>query len=194
MCVRPVTPSCGARFPTIDADALRTSQEGLVRVWDVLTDPQRGGARAAASGIGKVWLDGVREAGLDRSVRQIGTDRAWESGYDGTGVKIVVLDTGVDKTHDDLRTHVVGEKIFSASPDAVDRVGHGTHVASIAVGTGAKSGGRFKGVAPGAKVISGKVLDDEGYGDDSAVIAGMEGAAAEGADVVNLSLSSGTPS
>ncbi|WP_314622976.1 S8 family peptidase, partial [Streptomyces stackebrandtii] len=116
---------------------------------------------------------------------------AWESGYDGTGVKIAVLDTGVDKTHDDLRTQVVGEKNFSASPDAVDRVGHGTHVASIAVGTGAKSGGTYKGVAPGAKVISGKVLDDDGYGDDSAVIAGMEWAAAEGADVVNLSLGSG---
>ncbi|MFD9029643.1 S8 family serine peptidase [Streptomyces sp. NPDC059567] len=175
-------------FPTIDADAIRTSQDDVARVWDALTDRQRSGARATASGIGKVWLDGVRAASLDRSVRQIGADKAWESGYDGTGVKIAVLDTGVDKTHDDLKPQVVGEKNFSASPDAVDRVGHGTHVASIAVGTGAKSGGRYKGVAPGAKVISGKVLDDEGYGDDSAVIAGMEWAAAEGADVVNLSL------
>ncbi|WP_079044936.1 MULTISPECIES: S8 family serine peptidase [unclassified Streptomyces] len=175
-------------FPSINADAIRTSQDDVARVWDALTDRERTGARAVASGIAKVWLDGVRGARLDRSVPQIGADRAWQSGYDGAGVKIAVLDTGVDKTHDDLRTQVVGEKNFSAAADAVDRVGHGTHVASIAVGTGAKSGGRFKGVAPGAKVISGKVLDDEGYGDDSAVIAGMEWAAAEGADVVNLSL------
>ncbi|MFE5485922.1 S8 family serine peptidase [Streptomyces sp. NPDC056527] len=175
-------------FPTIDADAIRTSKDDVARVWDALTDRQRSGARATASGIGKVWLDGVRAARLDNGVRQIGADKAWESGYDGTGVKIAVLDTGVDKTHDDLKPQVVGEKNFSASADAVDRVGHGTHVASIAVGSGAKSGGRYKGVAPGAKVISGKVLDDEGYGDDSAVIAGMEWAAAEGADVVNLSL------
>ncbi|MFE4983581.1 MULTISPECIES: S8 family serine peptidase [unclassified Streptomyces] len=175
-------------FPTLNADAIRTSPDDVAKVWDALTDRRSSGLRATASGIGTVWLDGVRAASLDRSVRQIGADKAWESGYDGTGVKIAVLDTGVDKTHDDLSTQVVGEKNFSASPDAVDRVGHGTHVASIAAGTGAKSGGRFKGVAPGAKVISGKVLDDNGFGDDSAVLAGMEWAAAEGADVVNLSL------
>ncbi|GAA3507383.1 hypothetical protein GCM10019017_05130 [Streptomyces showdoensis] len=183
------TPSARA-FPTLNAEAVRASQDDLSGVWDALTDRQRSGLRATASGIGKVWLDGVRGASLDRSVRQIGADKAWESGYDGTGVKIAVLDTGVDKTHEDLKTQVVGEKNFSSSPDTVDRVGHGTHVASIAAGTGAKSGGLYKGVAPGAKVISGKVLDDEGFGDDSAVIAGMEWAAAEGADVVNLSLGS----
>ncbi|WP_411075608.1 S8 family peptidase [Streptomyces sp. cmx-4-7] len=177
-------------FPTIGADAVRASRDDLAEVWEALTDRRKDGLRATASGIGKVWLDGVRGASLDRSVRQIGADRAWESGYDGKGVKIAVLDTGVDRTHEDLRTRVVGEKNFSASPDAVDRVGHGTHVASIAAGTGAKSGGLYKGVAPGAEVISGKVLDDEGYGDDSAVVAGMEWAAAEGADVVNLSLGS----
>ncbi|MFD6462142.1 S8 family serine peptidase [Streptomyces roseolus] len=177
-------------FPTLGADALLASQDDLTRVWEALTDRRASGARTAAAGIGTVWLDGVRGASLDRSVRQIGADRAWESGFDGTGVRIAVLDTGVDKTHEDLRTRVVGEKNFSASPDAADRVGHGTHVASIAAGTGARSDGRFKGVAPGAEVISGKVLDDEGYGDDSAVLAGMEWAVAEGADVVNLSLGS----
>ncbi|MFF8840215.1 S8 family serine peptidase [Streptomyces sp. NPDC015130] len=178
-------------FPTLGADAVRTPEDDVAKVWEALTNPRPGGLRATASGIGKVWLDGVREARLDRTVRQIGADKAWESGYDGTGVRIAVLDTGVDRTHDDLRTRVVGEKNFSASPDAVDRVGHGTHVASIAAGTGARSGGAYKGVAPGAEVISGKVLDDEGFGDDSAVIAGMEWAAAEGADIVNLSLGGG---
>lgn len=177
-------------LPGLDADAVRTPDDDVAKVWEALTDPRGGGARVAASGIASVWLDGVRTASLDRSVRQIGADKAWESGHDGKGVTIAVLDTGVDRTHADLATQVVAEKNFSASSDAVDRVGHGTHVASIAAGTGATSGGRFKGVAPGAKVISGKVLDDEGFGDDSAVIAGMEWAAAEGADVVNLSLGS----
>ncbi|MFF2774349.1 S8 family serine peptidase [Streptomyces sp. NPDC058052] len=177
-------------FPTIGADALLASQDDLARVWEALTDRRPSGARATAAGIGTVWLDGVRGASLDRSVRQIGADRAQAAGFDGTGVKIAVLDTGVDRSHADLSSRVVGEKNFSASPDAVDRVGHGTHVASIAAGTGARSDGRFKGVAPGAEVISGKVLDDDGFGDDSAVLAGMEWAAAEGADVVNLSLGS----
>ncbi|MFD9789400.1 S8 family serine peptidase [Streptomyces sp. NPDC059070] len=175
-------------FSTINADAIRTSQDDVASVWGALTRRGSSGVRASASGIGKVWLDGVRRASLDRSVRQIGADKAWEAGYDGKGVKIAVLDTGVDKTHEDLKTQVVEEKNFSASADAQDHFGHGTHVASIAAGTGAASGGKYKGVAPGARIISGKVLDDEGNGDDSAIIAGMEWAAAEGADVINLSL------
>ncbi|MFB7330239.1 S8 family serine peptidase [Streptomyces adustus] len=175
-------------FPAIDADAIRTPQDDVAKVWEALTDRQKSGVRATASGIGKVWLDGVRRANLDRGVEQIGADKAWEAGYDGTGVKIAVLDTGVDTTHADLKTQVVAEKNFSGSPDTVDHVGHGTHVASIAAGTGAQSGGTYKGVAPGAEIISGKVLDDNGYGDDSAIIAGMEWAADQGADIVNLSL------
>ncbi|MFE4634443.1 S8 family serine peptidase [Streptomyces sp. NPDC056773] len=177
-------------LPTVDAEAVVASPAAATKVWEALTKPTTRGARAAGPGIGKVWLDGVRKASLDRSTKQIGADRAWQAGFDGTGVKIAVLDTGVDKTHQDLKNQVVGEKNFSDSPDTADRVGHGTHVASIAAGTGAASGGTLKGVAPGAKVISGKVLDDRGYGSDSAVIAGMEWAVAEGADIVNLSLGS----
>ncbi|MFB9511642.1 S8 family serine peptidase, partial [Streptomyces aurantiacus] len=108
-----------------------------------------------------------------KSVKQIGADKAWAAGYDGKGVKIAVLDTGVDTTHPDLKEQVVGEKNFSAAPDASDKDGHGTHVASTAAGTGAK----YKGVAPGAKLLNGKVLDDNGFGDDSGILAGMEWAA-----------------
>lgn len=182
----------GARraLQTVNAEAVKASPADATKVWEALTDTTARGVRATGAGIGKVWLDGVRKASLDKSTKQIGADRAWQAGFDGTGVKIAVLDTGVDKTHEDLKSQVVGEKNFTDSPDTADRVGHGTHVASIAAGTGAASGGALKGVAPGAKVISGKVLDDQGYGTDSAVIAGMEWAVAEGADIVNLSLGS----
>lgn len=180
----------GPALQTVNAEAVKASPADATKVWEALTEPTARGLRATGAGIGKVWLDGVRKASLDKSTKQIGADRAWQAGFDGTGVKIAVLDTGVDKTHADLKSQVVGEKNFSDSPDTTDRVGHGTHVASIAAGTGAASGGALKGVAPGAKVISGKVLDDRGYGSDSAVIAGMEWAVAEGADIVNLSLGS----
>ncbi|MFE0425970.1 S8 family serine peptidase, partial [Streptomyces sp. NPDC058953] len=95
---------------------------------------------------------------------------------------------GVDQDHPDLAGRQIAERNFSGAPDAVDRVGHGTHVASIALGTGAASGGRNKGVAPGARFLDGKVLDDDNTGLDSSILAGLEWAVAQGADIVNLSL------
>ncbi|MGW3986681.1 S8 family serine peptidase [Streptomyces sp. NPDC004830] len=171
---------------TLNADAVQTPQQETPELWKAVTDGDR-----TASGIAHVWLDGVRKASLDKSVAQIGAPKAWSAGFDGKGVKIAVLDTGVDATHADLQGQVVGAKNFTASPDASDKVGHGTHVASIAAGTGKKSGGTFKGVAPGAKILNGKVLDDDGFGSDSEILAGMEWAVAEGADVVNMSLGGG---
>ncbi|MEV8595818.1 S8 family serine peptidase [Streptomyces sp. NPDC052012] len=171
---------------SLNADAVQTPHEDAHELWDAVTNGDR-----TASGIAHVWLDGVRKASLDTSVAQIGTPKAWAAGYDGKGVKIAVLDTGVDATHPDLKNQVLAAKNFTSAPDAGDKVGHGTHVASIAAGTGAKSGGKYKGVAPGAKILNGKVLDDSGFGDDSGILAGMEWAAAQGADVVNMSLGGG---
>ncbi|MEU9187938.1 S8 family peptidase [Streptomyces sp. NPDC048484] len=175
---------------TLNADAVLTPKGDAPDLWAAVTDSRSGGARTA-SGVAHVWLDGVRKASLDKSVPQIGADKAWAAGYDGKGVKIAVLDTGVDATHADLVGQVVAEKNFSGAADATDRYGHGTHVASIAAGTGAKSAGKYKGVAPGAKLLNGKVLDDNGSGDDSGILAGMDWAAEQGADIVNLSLGGG---
>ncbi|WP_345016409.1 S8 family peptidase [Streptomyces shaanxiensis] len=171
---------------SLNADAVQTPHQDTPELWDALTNGDK-----TASGIAHVWLDGVREASLDKSVPQIGAPKAWEAGYDGKGVKIAVLDTGVDATHPDLKDQVIAAKNFTPAATAEDKVGHGTHVASIAAGTGAKSGGKFKGVAPGADILNGKVLDDQGFGDDSGILAGMEWAAEQGAQVVNMSLGGG---
>ncbi|MBA2808590.1 S8 family peptidase [Streptomyces sp. KM273126] len=172
---------------TLNADAVLTPKDDAAKLWNAVTDTDG----TTASGIANVWLDGVRKASLDKSVPQIGAPKAWAAGYDGKGTKIAVLDTGVDTTHPDLKDQVIESKNFTSAADASDKYGHGTHVASIAAGTGAKSGGKFKGVAPGAKILNGKVLDDTGSGDDSGIIAGMEWAVAQGADVINLSLGGG---
>ncbi|GAA3869158.1 S8 family serine peptidase [Streptomyces lacrimifluminis] len=168
---------------SLNADAVQTSQKDTPELWDAVTNGDK-----TAAGIAHVWLDGTRKASLDKSVPQIGAPKAWAAGYDGKGVKIAVLDTGVDATHPDLKNQVIAAKNFSMATTTTDKYGHGTHVASIAAGTGAKSGGKYKGVAPGAKILNGKVLDDNGSGDDSGIVAGMEWAAEQGAQVVNLSL------
>ncbi|WP_199923950.1 S8 family peptidase [Streptomyces scabiei] len=172
---------------TLNADAVLTPGDDAAALWKAVTDTDG----TTATGVAHIWLDGVRKVSLDKSVAQIGAPKAWKAGFDGKGVTIAVLDTGVDATHPDLKDQVIADKNFSTSPDTTDKFGHGTHVASIAAGTGARSKGRYKGVAPGAKLLNGKVLSDEGYGDDSGIIAGMEWAAEQGADVVNLSLGGG---
>ncbi|MDH6217677.1 S8 family peptidase [Streptomyces pseudovenezuelae] len=186
--------AAGARvsrdLPSVNGDALKARKSEGAELWETLTG-SGGTARArsaAADRVEKIWLDGKVEAALDKSTAQIGAPEAWAAGYDGKGVKVAVLDTGVDDTHPDLKDRVDAAKNFSEAADTVDRVGHGTHVASTVAGSGAHSGGKYKGVAPGARLISGKVLDDSGSGEESGLIAGAQWAVAQGAKVINLSL------
>ena len=99
---------------------------------------------------------------------------------------MAVLDTGIDTTHRTWPAAVAAD--FAESGSTTDRLGHGTHVASIVAGSGARSGGERKGVAFEASLLNGKVLDDFGFGSESGIIAGMEWAAAQRARVVNMSL------
>ncbi|MEU4192646.1 S8 family serine peptidase [Kribbella sp. NPDC026611] len=150
--------------------------------------------RAFGHSVARVWLDRKVQATLDKSVPMIGAPQAWAAGYDGKGVKVAVLDTGIDLNHPDLQGRVTASKNFTGDPDIADGFGHGTHVASIITGSGAASGGKYKGVAPKVDLMVGKVLDHTGLGEESDVIAGMEWAAAQGARVINLSLGGEAPS
>ncbi|WP_255308058.1 S8 family serine peptidase [Streptomyces marincola] len=179
----------GTRLDAINGEAFTVPEGEQASLWDTLTEPA-GDPRTltAAPGIESIGLDGIVTKSLAESVPQIGAPEAWEAGHDGTGTTIAVLDTGIDEQHPDLVGQVVAEENFSDAPDAEDRDGHGTHVASTAAGTGAHSDGAYRGVAPGARLLNGKVLDDFGFGSESGIIAGMEWAVEQGADVVNMSL------
>ncbi|HYJ68079.1 MAG TPA: S8 family serine peptidase [Nocardioidaceae bacterium] len=136
----------------------------------------------------KIWLDQLAYAADEDSAPQIGAPTAWDAGYTGAGVKVAVLDTGIDTTHPDLQDKVVAEANFSTSPTTIDHYGHGTHVASILAGTGSASDGLRQGIAFEADLMNGKVLDDTGNGELSQVIEGMTWAANGGAEIVNMSL------
>jgi subtilisin family serine protease len=138
-----------------------------------------------AGGVDRIWLDRKVRANLDRSVPQIGAPAAWSSGYDGTGVTVAVLDTGIDAGHPDLTGTLAEAKNFTPNPDTVDHFGHGTQVASTVLGRGTGSTTARKGVAPGARLLAGKVLADDGFGQESWIVQGMEWASAAGAKVIN---------
>ncbi|MET7855866.1 S8 family serine peptidase [Streptomyces sp. NPDC005318] len=176
---------------SIHGAALKADKDTARTFWNDIARPSN--ARSLDDGIAKLWLDGRVEAALKDSVPQIGAPQAWAEGYDGKGTKVAVLDTGIDSTHPDVKDRILESKSFVPGQEVLDKHGHGTHVASTIAGSGAASDGVNKGVAPGADLIIGKVLSNEGSGEDSGIIAGMEWAKAEGADVVSMSLGSDIP-
>uniref|UniRef100_A0AAU1ZWF7 S8 family serine peptidase n=1 Tax=Streptomyces sp. NBC_00093 TaxID=2975649 RepID=A0AAU1ZWF7_9ACTN len=189
-----VTPE-GARrtlaLPGIDGAAL--SAKKSTSFWaDIApalgTAPTAKAAKQLGEGIDKLWLDAQVKASLDVSVPQIGAPEVWQAGYDGTGVDVAVLDTGVDTGHPDLAGKIAETQSFVPDETVQDGHGHGTHVASTIVGSGAASDGKRKGVAPGAELLVGKVLANDGRGQSSWIIAGMEWAAHSGAKIVSMSL------
>ncbi|MDG9678366.1 S8 family serine peptidase [Micromonospora sp. DH14] len=192
--VRPLAGATGARpLESINGAAMRVGKGELGALWTSLRGApgQRvtaGSPARLGAGVARIWLDGKVRPTLEHSVPQIGAPAAWAAGRDGAGVKVAVLDTGVDATHPDLAGRIAEAQDFSDSGSARDGHGHGTHVAATIAGSGAASDGRRKGVAPGARLLVGKVLDDAGSGYSSSIIAGMEWAAHSGAKVVSMSL------
>jgi subtilisin family serine protease len=182
-------------LPSIHGRAVTTDRAHAEDFWSSLTGVAPATARVTAAapafahGITKVWLDGKVHADLADSVAQIGAPEVWAGGNTGQGVDVAVLDTGIDAEHPDLVGQVDASASFVPDEDVTDRHGHGTHVASTIAGTGAASGGVERGVAPGAKLEIGKVLDNGGSGQDSWIIAGMEWAARDRkAKVISMSL------
>ena len=113
-------------------------------------------------------------------------------GASGKGVKVGVLDTGVDASHPDLQGKVAdwaefdsnGEEVPNSQPH--DTARHGTHVAGTIAG--GRSSGRWIGMAPDAKLAVAIALDGVQGGTDAQVLAGIDWAVDRGVDVLNMSL------
>ncbi len=113
----------------------------------------------------------------------VGSVTAWNAGYNGNGIKIAVLDTGVTKQTD---LNVIAQ--YDMTGEGVgDGNAHGTHVAGLAA---AKANNKTygAGIAPGASIIDVKVLNSEGSGYGDWIMSGINKAVAADADIINMSL------
>lgn len=120
----------------------------------------------------------------------VGAPEAWNlkdstgKPLDGKGMKVAIIDSGVDYTHPDLKANYIGGyDTVDEDNDPMDGNVHGTHVAGIIAGNG-----KIKGIAPNASILAYRVMNDGGTGTTEDIIQGIEHAIQDGADVLNLSL------
>jgi serine protease AprX len=137
----------------------------------------------------------------DAANRDFGVTAAQNSlSASGAGTEVCVVDTGVDPNHEQLdsKAPIPWVDYINGRTTPYDDYGHGTSVASIAVGDGVGPGpiaGLMKGVAPAAHLSAAKVLDSTGSGDDSLGVLGIQWCASRPTvDVISLSLGSDVPS
>ncbi|MCL4393574.1 MAG: S8 family peptidase [Chloroflexi bacterium] len=146
-------------------------------------------ALASLDAVETIWFDEPVHTMLDVSVPLIGAPSVWQQGVTGKGIKVGIVDTGIDPSHPDFAGRIALMKDFTGEGPN-DNHGHGTHVAGIVGGSGAASGGKYKGVAPECLYYTAKVLRADGSGSTSDVIAGVEWAVQQGVQAINLSLGS----
>ncbi|HEX9411730.1 MAG TPA: S8 family peptidase [Actinomycetota bacterium] len=179
----PMIDSFSAKIPARTLPALTSSSAVLTVTGD---------GRVRATGVDMTQYDGWSPNNIWDDVLRL--PRLGDE-FDGTGVTVAVLDTGVIDSPD-LAGRVLVKVDFTADHDGIDRYGHGTHMAGIIAGDGTNSGGQYKGVAPGAKIVSVKIAGANGATDVSAVIAGIQWVVAHKAqyNIRVLNLSYGTDS
>ena len=153
---------------------------------------------AGRPGVRAVRLDRRVHGAMERTGAAVGATWARENlGVDGSGIGVAIVDSGVTSWHDDLGSQRVVHfaDFVDFHPVPYDDYGHGTHVAGIIAGNGYDSNGARRGLAPGANLIVLKVLDDEGNGYISNVIAALDYIVAHRTQfnirVVNLSVAAG---
>lgn len=142
----------------------------------------------------KQW--GLENTGqsIVESVGKVDADMDASSAWDVTtgttgdaGVRVAILDSGIDQDHEDVSAKIVLQKNFTSSDTLDDLYGHGTHVGGT-VGAITGNGVGVAGGCPDCELLSGKVLGDDGVGSHSWTASGIVWATDNGAKVINMSL------
>ena len=124
---------------------------------------------------------------LDASLPHIRVPMLWQEHLTGQGIRIGIIDSGIDFDHPDFTGRIIEAADFTGTGPG-DRHGHGTHCAGVLAGSGAMSDRHYRGVAPDAELFVAKVLRGDGQGMMSDVMMGLEWAVEQGVQVISLSL------
>ncbi|MDQ4071473.1 MAG: S8 family serine peptidase [Actinomycetota bacterium] len=169
--------------PALSADYLR----GFRDATQCLTSSV-GGVQAAA-------VPEVAPAAVDESQVTWGllATNAASSCHSGQGIRVAVLDTGLDLRHPDFTGRTVVHRSFIPGQEVQDGNGHGTHCVGTACGPRAPGSLPRYGIAFGAEIYAGKVLSNEGSGSDRGILAGMNWAVTSDCAVISMSLGASLP-
>lgn len=136
-----------------------------------------------------IYLEPTLDAQIDKSARYVGAQQPHAAGFTGKGIRIAVIDTGVDYNHPDLRGFGYDGKVIGGfdfvrnNNDPIDTNGHGTEVAGIIAASG-----NMVGIAPDAKILAYRVSDTGVSVSSELIVSAIKRASEDGADVINISL------
>lgn len=168
-------------YGTIDLTYLRGYRDAVNHLYDTLTEGQLTGIGASTTGV--MFDESQTTWGLQAT-------RVTSSPYTGKGIKIAILDTGIDLNHQDFSGRTIIASSFIEGASVQDNNGHGTHCCGVACGPRRPQQLPRYGVAPEAELYVGKVLNDDGRGTDATIIAGLQWAIAQKCEIISLSLGS----
>lgn len=165
---------------TVEADYMRGYRDGVTDLHQRLDD---GAGAAAVTRTSAPAFNDTEQTTWGLQATQVLT-----SSLSGRGVKVAMLDTGMDATHPDFAGRAVTAQSFVDGEPPQDGHGHGTHCIGTSCGPKAPEGSRRYGVAYEADILAGKVLSNQGSGADAGILAGINWAVANGCAVISMSL------
>lgn len=163
------------------ANYLQGYKEGVIHLVDDLSN---GTVTPGQQLTTSAFADGAATWGLQAT-------KVVSSRYSGSGIKVAVLDTGLDLTHPDFAGRTITERSFISGEAVQDLQGHGTHCIGTACGPlnppDPSSPMRY-GIAHKAEIFAGKVLSNQGSGADGGILAGIDWAISNGCQIISMSL------
>lgn len=171
---------------SVSLEYLRGYRDSISSLYEQLAGKAE--AEAEALAVPSTITPSVTFEDTEESTWGLKATRVLESNYSGAGVRVAVLDTGLDLNHPDFVGRDIVKQSFIAGEDVQDGHGHGTHCIGTASGLQHPTTGPRYGIAYKAQIYAGKVLSNEGSGADEGILAGIEWAITNNCQVISMSL------